>query len=83
MLLLLYRGVRTSIDLKDHLFRSLKIRAAQQGKSLKEIIETALEHELERTDVVAHKPRQRFPLLESRQPGQLRLSNDQIDNLLT
>ena len=44
--------MRTTIDMPDELGRRVKIRAAQEGRSLKSLITQALEHEL----VAAVKP---------------------------
>jgi hypothetical protein len=76
--------MRTTVDLPDEVFRELKALAAMRGASLKEILQTAVEHELAH----AHKPsmvadRVRFPLIKSKQSGKLHLTNSDIEDLLT
>jgi hypothetical protein len=72
--------MRTTIDLPDPVFRRLKAAAALNGISLKEIILRAVEKELH-----AKRPRKsrvRFPLIRSKQPGTLLLTNAEIDEIL-
>ena len=76
--------MRTTIEIPDAVFRELKAFAAMKGISLKEVFQTAIEHELARashTDVVRDKVT--FPILESKEPGTLHLTNAEIDDLLT
>ena len=72
--------MRTTIDLPDPLFRELKAVAARRGTSLKAVIRTAVEEEIRKTEDKAGK-RLRFPLLSSREPGSLKLTNAEIDDL--
>jgi hypothetical protein len=73
--------MRTTVDLPDPLFREAKARAARRGENLKEFFRRAVVNELGR--VPAKAPRQvAFPLLDSKQPGALNLSNDEIDQML-
>jgi metal-responsive CopG/Arc/MetJ family transcriptional regulator len=74
--------MRTTVDLPDSLFRELKSTAARRGKSLKEVIRTAVESEIRKTERRAGR-RVKFPLLSSKQPGSLNLTNAEIDKLLT
>jgi metal-responsive CopG/Arc/MetJ family transcriptional regulator len=74
--------MRTTVDLPDSLFRELKSTAARRGKSLKELIRTAVESEIRKTERRAGR-RVKFPLLSSKQPGSLNLTNAEIDKLLT
>jgi len=76
--------MRTTIDLTDQVFRELKALAAMKGMSMKEIIQKAVQDELanaNRADVV--RDRIKFPILESKEPGTLHLTNAEIDDLLT
>ena len=72
--------MRTTIDLPDPVFRRLKATAALRGASLKAVIVSAVERELERRP--AAKRKARFPLVRSRQPGALSLTNAEIDEVL-
>ena len=76
--------MRTTLVLSDEIFRQLKSVAAMRGTTLKEILRTAVEHELERTAVSpAAEHRVKFPILDSKQPGTLNLTNAEIEDLLT
>ena len=74
--------MRTTIDLPDPVFRELKAVAARRGTSLKEIIRLAVEEEIRKAERPAGR-RLKFPILTSRQPGTLNLTNAQIEDLLT
>jgi len=75
-----YAFMRTTMELPDPLFRRLKAAAALEGTSLKRIILRAVEKELESGQ--PGRRRIRFPLIRSKQPGVLSLTNPQIDDLL-
>ena len=74
--------MRTTVDLPDDLFRKLKATAALQGMSLKQLITRAIEAEIA-------KPREskgyrvKLPLIRSKRPGTLDLTNTEIEDLLT
>ncbi len=74
--------MRTTLDLPDELLKRAKITAVERGTSLRDLVGTALEHELRRAS--APKPmrrRTRFPIFDSKAPGALRLSNAGIAKL--
>ena len=73
--------MRTTIDLPDPLFRELKAVAARRGTSLKNVIRTAVEAELRNAEAKPGR-RVKFPLLDSKEPGTLNLTNAEIDDLL-
>ncbi len=76
--------MRTTIDLPDQIFRELKALAAMKGISLKEVFQTAIEHELANAfKAEAVRDKVSFPILESKEPGILNLTNAEIDDLLT
>ena len=68
--------MRLTVDIADSLYRELKSKAAQEGRSVKELILRGVEIELHRT------PRQRrpvsLPLVRSQQPGTVALDNAKI-----
>ncbi|MEI7899440.1 MAG: hypothetical protein WCK89_04255 [bacterium] len=75
--------MRTTIDIPDALGRQVKIRAAQEGRSLKTLITQALEREL----VAAAAPAvptatPTLPVIRSRRPGSLRITPGEISELL-
>jgi hypothetical protein len=73
--------MRTTVDLPDPLFRELKAIAARRGTSLKNVIREAVELEIRKTQ---SKPvgRIKFPVLPSREPGTLSLTNADIEDVL-
>jgi hypothetical protein len=75
--------MKTTIDINSRLFKRAKIYAAQNGETLKTIIESALAHELSGTKMPRQKRRVAFPILKSKRPGTLNLTNAQIEEFLT
>ena len=73
--------MRTTIDLPDPIFRELKAVAARRGMSLKDVIRGAVEVEIRKAERSSHR-RIKFPILASREPGTLNLTNAEIDDLL-
>jgi len=73
--------MRTTIDLPDALFRELKSVAAQRGTSLKDLVRHAVEAEIRKPGRTAGR-RVKFPVLHSKKPGTLRLTNADIEDLL-
>ena len=73
--------MRTTVDIPDSLYRSLKSKAAQEGRSVKELILRGVEVELQA------KPRRRgcpvtLPLVRSKQPGTVALDNAKIFEII-
>lgn len=76
--------MRTTVDLPDDVFRELKALAALKGMRLKDVLKNAIEHELanaQKAEVVRDKVQ--FPILKSKHPGTLHLTNADIEDLLT
>lgn len=75
--------MRTTVEIPDALGRRIKIRAAQENRPLKSLIIQALERELG-SGVGTAKPAAApmLPVLKSRRPGSLRISPDEISELL-
>ena len=73
--------MRTTIDLPNDLFRQAKSKAALRGKTLKEFVQAAIEKEVSAKD---RKPsfRVKLPLIKSRKPKSLSLTNNEIEDLL-
>ena len=73
--------MRTTVDLPDPLFRQMKAVAALRGATVKEFILGAVRQEL-----MAKGSRDRKtvepPLIRSKRPGTLALTNAQIEDLL-
>lgn len=74
--------MRTTVDLPDELFRAAKVEAAARGETLKDFLTRAVTHELG----TAAPPRQSsrrmpLPLIKSKEPGTLRLTNQDIEEI--
>jgi hypothetical protein len=74
--------MRTTVDIPDPIYRQLKSRAALQGRSVKELILEGVEAELGIETGRQRKRRISLPLIKSRHPGRLRLSNKTINEIL-
>jgi hypothetical protein len=71
--------MRTTLELPDSLFKRTKIAAVERGMTFKELVGIALEREL-REPAPAKKPAKKltFPLIPSKRPGSLHLTNADI-----
>jgi hypothetical protein len=72
--------MRTTVDIPDPTYRKLKSKAAEQGCAVKKLILRGIEKELgegKRT-----KGRIRLPIVHSKEPGRLRLTNEQIYEII-
>jgi len=69
--------MRTSLDIPDDLFRKLKIHAAQEGVTLREIALRGIRREMEQPE---EKPARRLkkPILKSYAPASIDIDNEQI-----
>lgn len=74
--------MRTTVDIPDPIYRQLKSRAALQGRSVKELILHGVEAELNGETGRRNRTRILLPLIKSKQPGRLRLSNKTINEIL-
>ena len=74
--------MRTTVDIPDSVYRQLKSRAALRGCSVKQLILRGVETELNGETRGAKKVRISLPLIKSRQPGRLRLSNKIVNDLI-
>jgi len=72
--------MRTTVDLPDDLIRELKAVAARRGTSLKTVMRAAVEEEIRKAERKAGR-RVKFPLLSSHEPGSLKLTNAEIEDL--
>ena len=72
--------MRTTIDIPDALYRRLKTRAAAEGQPAKTLILKAVEQAMAAPQRA--KKRIIIPVIHSRQPGTLRLTNAEIDDLI-
>jgi hypothetical protein len=74
--------VRIAIDLSDSLLRKLQAVAASHGVDVNDFILSAIESEIARreNDPIVEVE---LPLIRSKQPGTLTLTNAEIEDLLT
>jgi len=72
--------VRTTIDIPDEIYRRLKVKAAIEGQTVREIALRGIQREIEEP---AAKPVRRLaePILKSYAPGSIRVDNEQIYDL--
>lgn len=75
--------MRTTLDLPDDTFRQLKSLAAQRGMTLKQVLRAAVEKELASATSRTWDRPVKFPILDSKEPGTLNLTNADIEDLLT
>lgn len=73
--------MRTTVDIPDPTYRKLKSKAAQRGCSVKELILRSVEKEL-RPDI-RKRGRIQLPIVRSKEPGTLRLTNEQIYEIIS
>jgi metal-responsive CopG/Arc/MetJ family transcriptional regulator len=73
--------MRTTVDLPDALFRQVKSVAALRGSTLKEFIQDALQQAVT-SDRGVRRRRVRLPLIRSKHPGALHLTNADIEDHL-
>jgi hypothetical protein len=73
--------MRTTIDLPDDLFRRAKSKAALRGETLREFVQSAVEKEI-LTEPRLDSFRVKLPLIKSKKPKSLSLTNADIENLL-
>jgi hypothetical protein len=74
--------MRTTVDIPDPIYRQLKAKAAVRGCSVKELILRGVEAELNGKTRGETKGRIALPLIKSKRPGWLSLSNKTIHALL-
>lgn len=72
--------MRTTIDIPDETYRRLKLKAAIEGQTIREIALRGIQRELEKAEERPVRKLQ-LPLIRSSQPGTLDLTNEQIDEL--
>jgi hypothetical protein len=73
--------MRTTIDLPNDLFRQVKSKAALRGETLKEFVRAAIEKEI-LVNAPASSFRVKLPLIKSKKPKSISLTNAEIENLL-
>jgi plasmid stability protein len=72
--------MRTTLDIPDEVYRRLKVKAAVEGETLREIALRGILREIESVEGSPIRKLQ-LPLIPSSRPGTLNLTNEQIDEL--
>ena len=69
--------MRTTIDIPDDIYRKLKVKAAVEDQTVREIAVRAILREIEQPPTA---PRKRFqiPVIKSSRPGSLKIDNETI-----
>jgi len=74
--------MRTTVDIPDPVYRRLKTEAAHRGCSVKELVLRGVKAELQGGKPARKAQVIKLPIIESKRPGWLRLSNQQINEIL-
>jgi hypothetical protein len=74
--------MRTTIDIPDDTYRQLKIKAAMEGKPLRQIVLRGIERELLPAEPQHQRKKFEIPVIPSTCPGTLHLTNEQIDDIV-
>jgi hypothetical protein len=71
--------MRTTVDIPDLIYRELRIHAATEGTTIREIILESVQEKL-RNRKTKMKPegRARFPVIRSKNPGSLSLGEEGV-----
>jgi hypothetical protein len=71
--------MRTTVDIPDPMYRELKVYAATEGTTIKEIILEGVQERLRNRKPKAKlEERPRFPAIRSRNPGSLTLGEEGV-----
>ena len=74
--------MRTTVDIPDPIDRRLKSAAALRGCSVKELVRCGVKAELAAPRARHRKRAVRLPIIDSRKPGWLDLTNGRINEIL-
>ncbi len=71
--------MRTTVELPDPIYRQMKLRAASEGTTIREIILEGVAMRLHHGGKVKKQERRpRFPVLRSKSPGSLKLGEEGV-----
>lgn len=71
--------MRTTVDIPDPLYREIKVRAANEGTTVREIILEGVQIRLQNgTAKTTEAGRPRFPSILSKNPGTLKLGEEGV-----
>ena len=74
--------MRTTVDIPDPIYRRLKSEAALRGCSVKDLVVRGVVTELENIRSAGRTKRVRLPIVDSKKPGWLHLTNRKINEIL-
>ena len=76
-----YAFMRTTVDIPDETYRKLKVKAALEGETVRQIVLRGVLREIEQPTA---KPVRRLtePILKSYAPGSIRIDNERIYDLI-
>ncbi|HET7102226.1 MAG TPA: hypothetical protein VFJ52_13820 [Terriglobia bacterium] len=74
--------MRTTVDIPDEVYRRLKVRAALEGQSVRQLVLRGIEHAVE-GPAVRPVRRLRTPILKLHRPGSIRIDNERIYDLIS
>jgi hypothetical protein len=74
--------MRTTLDIPDETYRLLKIKAANEGVPVRQIVLRGIQSELEVPTEPKRSKRFQIPIIRSSKPGSLNLTNEQIEEIL-
>lgn len=74
--------MRTTVDIPDPIYRRLKAEAALEGRSAKDLLLSGVIAGLRERKIGRKGKRISLPLIDSKRPGWLRLSNREINAIL-
>jgi len=70
--------MRTTVDIPDSIYRDLKVRAAMEGTTIKQIILDSLASKVRTQESTEARERPPFPTLRSKNPGALNLGEEGV-----
>ena len=73
--------MRTTVDIPDEIYQQLKSKAALEGTSVRMLITEAAKSLLKGSKLPPIRPFQ-VPVIPSKRPGSLNLTNEEIDDIL-
>jgi hypothetical protein len=73
--------VRTTVDIPTPLYKQLRQRAAKEGSTIKQLVVQGVEEVLNPKPAPPQR-RRTGPIIPSKRPGSLHLTNDQIYEII-
>jgi hypothetical protein len=70
---------KITLDIPAATFHQLELLAADRGMTLKQVVRSAVEREI----LASSRRRVRVPIIKSKEPGTLNLTNAEIEDFLT